>query len=609
MLQQGHFARRFIRSVVLASILPLLGLMLAYGGYWYNESREALATHLQTAKTQIPALERAWRMHDVAVWQEQMRHMLMIEGIVGVAWLDRDQQQGVIQRPGHVLPDQPAYSQPLLDVHGEQLGRVSIYTDQLALSQNPWREIGEGLAWIAGAWLVLLIMLAWRFRKWVSLPLRQLTHYVEQTDLERKPQALAWQRHGGAQDDELDVLARELVALKEAAYQHVQQEKLGQSVLADERDRLRAQVAIRTHELDYLSRFQRLIGHLFQRFAIMPMTEVDAGLQQALAEVGRFLCVERVSLFQHDAELNHMRYTHEWVEDGFLATMELLDEVNTRNFPWWMAQLQQGAILQIDDPLQLPPEARAERDTLMAHGVRSLVCMPLLSSEGLMGYITYDALRQPRRWSQEELTLLGITNTLFLSVLLYQRRELQLDAARRGLELNNRKLEALSRSDELTGLANRRHFNEVRAQEFRRAIRDNLPLTLLLFDLDYFKAYNDSLGHAAGDDALKVFADCLKQTFERSTDLVARVGGEEFAVLLPATATPQGVALAERLRATLQARQVSHPNSPVADCLTVSVGLVTLDPDRHPDVDTLYTAADRALYEAKALGRNRVVSA
>ncbi|WP_374339110.1 diguanylate cyclase [Leeia sp.] len=608
-MRHGQFARRFILSVTMISVLPLLLVMLAYGSFWYVESKEALERQLHKAKQLVPMMQKAWRLNDVAALHDQIDRILLVDGVVAVSWLDREQQRGVIQRAGFVVPDKAAHQEALLNEQGEQIGRIDIYTDLAAMPQNPWRELREGVVWIVATWLVLLIVLNWRFRSWVCQPLLQLSRYVEKGGLQDKPEPFSWQRHGGSSEDELDVLARELVALKQTAYQHVQQEKMGQSVLAEERDRLRSQVVARTHELDYLSRFQRLIGNLFQRFAVMPMSAVEAGLQQALAEVGRFLCVERVSLFQHDPELSHMRYTHEWVEEGFLPTIELLDEVNTRNFPWWMAQLQQGRVLQVDDPLQLPPEARAERDTLMAHGVRSLICMPLLSSEGLMGYITYDALRQPRRWSQEELTLLGITNTLFLSILLYQRRELQLEAARRSLEQYNRKLEMLSRSDELTGLANRRHFNEVRAQEFRRALRDNLPLTLLLFDLDYFKAYNDSLGHAAGDDALKVFADCLKQTFERGTDLVARVGGEEFAVLLPATATPQGVALAERLRATLQARQVNHPNSPVADCLTVSIGLVTLDPERHPDVDALYTAADRALYEAKALGRNRVVSA
>ncbi|MCI0372128.1 MAG: GGDEF domain-containing protein, partial [candidate division NC10 bacterium] len=159
----------------------------------------------------------------------------------------------------------------------------------------------------------------------------------------------------------------------------------------------------------------------------------------------------------------------------------------------------------------------------------------------------------------------------------------------------------LASTDELTGLFNHRQFYLLLGQEVRRALRYGRNLSLIMLDIDYFKAYNDRYGHLAGDEALRQIARVLK-TKSRDVDMVARYGGEEFTIILPETELPQAAVQAERLRVAVE----GHRFSPAAEGhLTVSVGAATLieGMDRP---EQLVHRADQGLYEAKASGRNRV---
>jgi len=164
-------------------------------------------------------------------------------------------------------------------------------------------------------------------------------------------------------------------------------------------------------------------------------------------------------------------------------------------------------------------------------------------------------------------------------------------------------LEQLAREDKLTGLCNRRHFEERASEECLRAQRYDRPLSLLLGDLDYFKEVNDRYGHACGDLVLKQVGQTLLLHC-RSSDLVARYGGEEFAVLLLETEAEHAPKVAERLCAAVRTLSFSHPSGPFN--ITISFGVASLLPQRHQDLTALVEEADKALYAAKHKGRDRV---
>lgn len=175
-------------------------------------------------------------------------------------------------------------------------------------------------------------------------------------------------------------------------------------------------------------------------------------------------------------------------------------------------------------------------------------------------------------------------------------------------KLAERQVHALSLSDGLTGLPNRRNFDEFLASEWRRGQRDQTPVSLLLLDVDHFKLFNDRYGHAAGDECLKKVAGAVRATGRRPADLPARYGGEEFTLVMGATGADAAFAVACELVERVAALDIPHSASPTAPVVTASIGVATLVPDAQMASSALFQAADQALYEAKNGGRNRVMT-
>lgn len=170
-------------------------------------------------------------------------------------------------------------------------------------------------------------------------------------------------------------------------------------------------------------------------------------------------------------------------------------------------------------------------------------------------------------------------------------------------------LQHLAFVDGLTGIANRRHFDETIETELRRARRRGTEISLILIDIDHFKTYNDHFGHLGGDECLRKVADTLAAATNRPGDLLARYGGEEFACILPETGIEGARIVAETFREVVAALGLPHPASTTADHLTLSLGVATYQADESSTVDGLIERADKALYTAKQTGRNRVCTA
>lgn len=175
------------------------------------------------------------------------------------------------------------------------------------------------------------------------------------------------------------------------------------------------------------------------------------------------------------------------------------------------------------------------------------------------------------------------------------------------LEIANGKLQALSRTDALTGLSNRGHFDVMWQTEWQRALRAGDHLAMILVDVDHFKAFNDCLGHPAGDGCLQRMGDILAAVRNRPGDFTARYGGEEFVVILPGCDTPSAQRKAEGLRVAMMAAAIAHPASPTAPVVTISAGVASCIPQADQDPAHVLQLADQALYQAKSQGRNRVV--
>ncbi|MEM6773509.1 MAG: GGDEF domain-containing protein [Pseudomonadota bacterium] len=176
----------------------------------------------------------------------------------------------------------------------------------------------------------------------------------------------------------------------------------------------------------------------------------------------------------------------------------------------------------------------------------------------------------------------------------------------RQLQETRRQLTDLANVDELTGLANRRFVNQVLREETRRAQRSDASLAVILIDVDYFKRFNDTYGHPAGDTVLRRIGDVMRRVSSRAGECVGRYGGEEFIVVLPSATSVDAMRTAKRLQRMVCEENIPHRGSEVSDRITLSQGIVALKPDGEMAPDELIDAADAALYQAKHNGRNRI---
>ncbi|MEG3875990.1 diguanylate cyclase [Microcoleus sp. herbarium7] len=220
----------------------------------------------------------------------------------------------------------------------------------------------------------------------------------------------------------------------------------------------------------------------------------------------------------------------------------------------------------------------------------------------LWGMLTAYNCSGVREWQQWEIDFLQhLANQVAIAI---EQSQLY-----RQLAIANQKLQELATTDGLTGIANRRQFDRVLMLEWRRLAREELPLSLIMFDIDFFKLYNEFYGHLGGDDCLRQVAGAIASSVKRAGDLAARYGGEEFAVILPNTSVEGANAVARKICDSIASLKLPHARSSIGPCVTLSCGIATAIPVSEESPDTLIRSADSALYQAKTAGKNRICHA
>lgn len=234
-----------------------------------------------------------------------------------------------------------------------------------------------------------------------------------------------------------------------------------------------------------------------------------------------------------------------------------------------------------------------------------------------IGCLFYMLIRDPMRGSLSLITLFFFyAVVMYLSALMFHNRLAMSLLARHEnegllaqLEESNTKLLQLAEIDQLTGIANRRAMDKYLKHEWNRLYRMAKPLSFLFIDIDFFKQYNDTYGHDGGDKSLISVSRLLAGLCRRSTDVVARFGGEEFAIILPDTSEKDALAMASSILVHLEQLKISHLGSPISQYLTLSIGVASMTPHQLDSEIELLLAADEALYEAKRMGRKQIAKA
>jgi diguanylate cyclase (GGDEF)-like protein/PAS domain S-box-containing protein len=327
---------------------------------------------------------------------------------------------------------------------------------------------------------------------------------------------------------------------------------------------------------------------------------LEAILTRTVAEVQQFLQVDRVLFYRLNDDLQKT-VAAEAVSQRKIPPLQT--RLYHRYFSENVKHYQQGEICLISD-IEEPDKIKCDPNSislLRELKVKAHLVFPLINNNELWGLLMANHYYQSREWQPGEIDLLEqLVAQVAIAVHQAELYEQLQDA--------NRELEELARTDSLTSIGNRGHFNRTLNWEWKRNAREQTPISLILCDVDYFKLYNDTYGHVNGDLCLKKIADILRKTGKRPGDLAARYGGEEFALILPNTPQEGAVHLANVLLQKVRDSQIPHRTSLISHYVTISIGVATVIPPNNTLPETiLIKAADRALYQAKEQGRDRAL--
>lgn len=333
--------------------------------------------------------------------------------------------------------------------------------------------------------------------------------------------------------------------------------------------------------LKYRIDFEKTVAKISHRFVLI--SDFDNAVSTTLADIGHLSSASRAYLFQFRDNGNIMDNTHEWCADVVSPEIQNLP---TAMFPWWMAKLHAGEVIEISDVSRLPAEASAEKEILEKQGIKSLIVVPVYGEKGLAGFIGFDNVVTTGTWHEDDLALLRITAEILGNAIARKQSEAT--------------IKNMAYHDALTNLPNRMLFEDRLQMALRHAKRNEQMVGVLFLDLDGFKTINDSLGHHMGDSLLKTVAERLTKCM-REGDTIARMGGDEFMVIIPGLAHAQDAAIvAQRTLDSLSQPFLLNGNE---IHITVSIG-ISLYPLDTNDMDSLVMHADIAMYKSKESGKN-----
>ncbi|MDX3773627.1 sensor domain-containing diguanylate cyclase [Chromatiaceae bacterium AAb-1] len=367
-----------------------------------------------------------------------------------------------------------------------------------------------------------------------------------------------------------------------------------------------AETGKRQTEAEEALAFDKLMSLISAQLINVNVSDLDLHVNEALTTLGEASKTDRCYIFLFDEKQQEMSNHYEWVKPGITSYKNKLQHIPFSRFPYFYQKVMADYTFVINCPQDLPTEASKEKQVFLPRNIQSLLCSALRADNTVIGFIGCDMATHTRQWSRNDLRRLKLTGDMIANAIQNVNYRLSLQHIQQALLLSNQKLQTQVAQDGLTGIANRRHFDEKLQQEIQRSARSQTVLSLVMLDIDLFKAYNDHYGHQSGDLALKQVAHVLKHLARRQGEIAARYGGEEFALILPGTDHQTCLKIAEKARRAIQALQIPHDKSEVSAYLTASIGCYSCIATKNTKASQLIAQADDALYRAKHSGRNNV---
>lgn len=538
-----------------------------------NHQRHRADVVKQLTSSQLPALQTALWDIELGNLDAQLQH---ISQLSGVASAQLKSETGLELVAGSSVESR---ADLILDIPSsiasdQRLGELHVYYRHELMRADIIKAVLARLLEFSLYTLLLFAVLVRVLNREIGMPLQRIASYVGALKPQKRAPRLLLERAPRNWHDEIDLVAQGFDTLRDGISHYAQEHERAIEALAQERDYLDQRVASRTAELDHLNGYLRLISGSSLKLMHVSRAQYPQALTQTLRALGHYLKLSAGVLLDG---IDHPQIKISWLAE---------------DDPVWLDKIHQA------DWLSAPPGWSIKRQD------KRTLLIRFVSQTRRFGYAVRGITHQDVASQHEEL-LMGAGQWLF-GLLQHWDHLVRLEESRA-------ELVHMSRTDPLTGLANRRHFNHHQMGELHRAQRLNYPVSQLMIDVDFFKAFNDRYGHAEGDVCLTKLAEVIDSRCQRTGELAARLGGEEFIVLLPGYNQKQAYAAADALREAVYQLQIPHADS-IWRVVTVSIGCATWAGTEviadHTDalVDGLMRSADVALYDAKNAGRNQVAS-
>lgn len=594
-------AIQVLQQILLYAVLFWLMVSTVRAGLLLYQGQQRLEKIPQTVNSlYMPLLAQSVWDVEMATTQRVLASISALTGVDAVALDTRLGQHLRYDKPEQAREHHNIYR---LDVHLSRAGQESLGTLTLYVSNTPLRrevlnDLISSMTQRVLDFAALALLIIFILRRRFVLPVQQLAHAVRAYKPGEPSPPFRLASNSNLRD-EMTLLLESFNSMRNSINSHLTDRQRYEVELTEARDQLARNVEERTAELDRLLRFQTLISAISTRFINIPLDGVDLAMDEALEQIGQFMEIDRCYLVGVD-EAQVVSMVHEWSASGIESGREGLDFAPLASRPALFSALMREGVLNLPRCRSVPGLTAD-----LPHGDVQSVLMIRIDYLGKpVGLFGCDMIRNERDWRDEELVQARLLAEMFANMIIRRQQLTALSATQMQLEEANTHLSRMAMSDSLTGLANRRHFDEEKRQAFDQARRKNEPLALIMLDIDYFKEFNDRYGHQAGDHCLRQLARVLVGEFDYPGELAARIGGEEFAVLLPGMDQEGAMRRAEQLRQAVCYLNIPHASSHTSDRVTISLGVVGMNPLQHQSIEQMIADADAALYRAKAAGRN-----
>ncbi|WP_025739180.1 GGDEF domain-containing protein [Salinivibrio socompensis] len=492
-----------------------------------------------------------------------------------------------------------ANHQSLLSVQGNNIGTLNIVLDNSEVKREALSSIAPIAAVHFTETLIITLLILWVLNRLCSRPLKQLANALDYYQADKTSQNSVpiqlIQRN-----DEIGQVSRSIHSLQSRIKDDLSQKRITERELRQHQTLLEEQVAQRTKALNWQSSASALLADISIQFLRADSQHITEDVERIFPQMASLLGVEAIGWYAFDSYLAERRCF--WPEEADFAA-ETVDLSDMHMIKRWLADTD---TLVVPHAGKLGDDAINERSWLRQRHILSFAAFPLTDGRKSFGMITVANRHLPFIWDNNKTLLLKRFATAISEVMIRERNHFAMEELQEELIAANEKLKIQAETDDLTRLSTRRPFKRELKSHIHHGIENELPVAVMMIDVDHFKAYNDEYGHLKGDDVLTKIARVLLKQTQAFQGTVARFGGEEFAITLSTHCAAQLHALADAIRDDIAKLGLTHVKNPDGETITVSMGGIILQPTDETTDSYLLEMADQRLYQAKEEGRDRI---